>query len=143
MMGGRAAELLIFKEPSTGAANDLERVTSMAYRIVTEFGMTDALGPVRYLTNVGLMGGYLNGRAGVRDEISPETATLIDREVRRLIEEAQEKALNLLQANVDALHEIARVLIEVEVIGGEDIVRIAKTYAAEPEGETQVLEVKS
>ncbi len=61
MLGGRAAELLIVGEASTGAANDLERATELARRMVTEFGMTEALGPVRYLAEAGM--GYLGGQA--------------------------------------------------------------------------------
>ena len=123
MLGGRAAELLIFDEPSTGAANDLERVSELARRMVTEFGMTEALGPVRYAPNAGY--GYLQAQMGLRQEISPETAALIDHEIRRLVDQAQEQALELLRTNETALHEIARVLQENEVIGGDEIARIA------------------
>ena len=127
MLGGRSAELLVFGEPSTGAANDLERVTELARRMVTEFGMTQALGPVRYAPNAGF--GYLQTQIGVRQEISPETASLIDNETRRLVDEAQERALDLLTAHEPALHEVARVLQEKETISGEDIERIAEAYA--------------
>ncbi len=72
LLGGRGAELLIFNEPSTGAANDLERATDLARRMVTEFGMTEVLGPVRYLADAGM--GYLGRGPGLRQEISPETA---------------------------------------------------------------------
>jgi len=128
MLGGRAAELLVFGEPSTGAANDLEKVTQVARRMVTEFGMTEALGPVRYLDNAGM--GYLGARPGLRQELSPETATLIDQEIRRLIDEAQGRALDLLRAHEAALHEIARILQEREVIDGDEIARIAASVSA-------------
>ena len=131
MMGGRVAELIIFEEPSTGAANDLERVTEMARRMITEFGMTEALGPVRYVANVGMGGNFLSNRLGLRDEISPETATLIDREIRRLVEEAQDRALQILQINRAALDEVANVLMEREVISGDDIRRIAAELGQE------------
>ena len=123
MLGGRAAELLVFGEPSTGAANDLQRVTELARRMVTEFGMTEALGPVRYAANAGF--GYLQTQGGLRPETSPETASLIDQETRRLVDSAQDLALNLLRTHETALHEVARVLQENEVIGGEEIERIA------------------
>ena len=123
MLGGRAAELLIFGEPSTGAANDLERVTELARRMVTEFGMTEALGPVRYAPNTG--SGYLQAQMGLRQEVSPETATLVDAETRRLVEEAQGQAMALLRTHEEALHEVARVLQAREVINGEEIARIA------------------
>ncbi len=128
MLGGRSAELLVFGEPSTGAANDLEKVTQVARRMVTEFGMTEALGPVRYLDNAGM--GYLGARPGLRQELSPETATLIDQEIRRLVDEAQERALDLLRSHEVALHEIARILQEREVIDGDEIARIAETASA-------------
>jgi cell division protease FtsH len=124
MMGGRAAELLVFHEASTGAANDFERVTDMARRLVTEFGMTEALGPVRYVTNAGM--GYLGAIPMLRQELSQETETLIDREIRRLVEEAQQTALDLLKQHEAALHEIARILQEREVISGDEIKRIAE-----------------
>jgi cell division protease FtsH len=123
MLGGRAAELVIFAEFSTGAANDLEKVTHLARRMVTEFGMSQALGPVRYVAEAGM--GYLGTQVGLRPELSPETASLIDQEVRRLIDAAQEQALGLLHTHLAALHEIARVLQEKEVISGEQIRQIA------------------
>ena len=123
MLGGRGAELLIFKEPSTGAANDLERATDLARRMVTEFGMSESLGPVRYLNDAGM--GYLGTSLGLRQEISPETATLIDREVKGLIEGAQKWAIELLTDHSDALEQVAQTLQENEVISGEEIARIA------------------
>jgi cell division protease FtsH len=130
LMGGRAAELLIFGEASTGAANDLQRVTEMARRMVTEFGMTEALGPVRYLADAGM--GYLGQHAALRPELSPETQTLIDREIRRLVEEAQQTALSLLREHEPALHQIAALLQEREVIAGEDVLRIVAEHQHQP-----------
>jgi cell division protease FtsH len=74
---------------------------------------------VRYSTPAGMA--YLGMSNGVREDLSPETATLIDQEIRRLMEEAQERAMSLLKENETALHEIAEVLIEKEMIHGEDI----------------------
>ena len=128
MLGGRSAELLVFGEPSTGAANDLERATNLARRMVTEFGMTEALGPVRYAPDAGF--GYLQARTGVRQEVSPETASLIDNETRRLVENGQVQALDLLHTHEAALHEVARILQEKEVISGEEIQRIAEMHLA-------------
>ena len=109
MLGGRVAERIIFGDVSTGASNDLERATEVARRMVTEFGMTEKLGPVRYSTPAGMA--YLGMSNGVREDLSPETATLIDQEIRRLMEEAQERATSLLKENETALHEIADILI--------------------------------
>ncbi|HOU12197.1 MAG TPA: ATP-dependent zinc metalloprotease FtsH [Anaerolineae bacterium] len=124
ILGGRAAELLIFNDTSTGAANDLEVVTALARRMVTEFGMTEALGPVRYAMDAGTS--YLGRFDGLRQDISPETATLIDKETRRIIEDAERRAVELLQQHSDALHEIARILQEKEVISGDEIKRLAQ-----------------
>ena len=124
MLGGRAAELLVFGEPSTGAANDLERVTDLARRMVTEFGMTEALGPVRYQADSS--GGYLGYQGTLRQDLSPETAALIDQEIRRLVEEAQHRALSLLAEHRATLDEISRILQETEVVSGDEIRRIAQ-----------------
>jgi cell division protease FtsH len=123
MLGGRAAEQVIFNDTSTGAANDLERATDIARRMVTEFGMTDTLGPVRYANPAGY--GYLGQTGGLRQDISPETAQLIDQETRRLIEGAEARAVELLKGNSEALDEVARVLLRDEVINGDQIAEIA------------------
>ncbi len=121
LLGGRAAELLVFGEPSTGAANDLERATELARRMVTEFGLTEALGPVRYAAEGGM--GYLGTQAALR-QVGPETASLIDREIRRLVEEAQTQATSLLSAHREALEQVAHTLLEREIIQGDDIAQI-------------------
>ncbi len=126
ILGGRTAELLIFNDTSTGAANDLEVATNLARRMVTEFGMTEALGPVRYAMDAGM--GYLGRLDGLRQDISPETATLIDKETRRIIEGAEQRAMDLLRQHIDVLHEIARILQEREVISGDEI----KTLVQKP-----------
>jgi len=123
MLGGRAAELIVFNDTSTGAANDLERATGIARRMVTEFGMTDALGPVRYASSAGY--GYLGQTGGLRHDISPETAQLIDQETRRILESAEQRAVKLLQSNIEALNKIAQILLEDEVINGDRIAEIA------------------
>jgi cell division protease FtsH len=125
MLGGRAAELLAFSDTSTGAANDLERATDIARRMVTEFGMTESLGPVRYAQPAG--SGYLMQVGGVRQDVSPETAELIDRETRGIVEAAEQRAVALLQDHIAALHEVARVLQTKEVINGEEVAHIAQT----------------
>ena len=127
MLGGRAAELLVIGEPSTGAANDLERATSLARRMVTEFGMAPSLGPVRYMSEAN--SGYLSINSGLRTDLSQETAELIDKEIRRLVERAQEQATTLLQENRAALDEIAAVLLEKEVINGDEICEIARRHS--------------
>ena len=126
MLGGRSSEMLVFDELSTGASNDLEKATDLARRMVTEFGMTSSLGPVRYLTDANM--GFLGIQSEVRRDLSPETARLIDEEIRRLVEDAQTTALDLLRAHRAALDEIARVLQADEVISGDAIKRIADQF---------------
>ena len=121
MLGGRGAELLVFEETSTGASNDLEKATDLARRMVTELGMSEALGPVRYAGPAGA--GYLGGPAATRN-LSPDIENLIDAEIRRLLDGAQEAALGLLRKHEPALREIARVLQVDEVIDGETVSRI-------------------
>ncbi|MDH3423029.1 MAG: ATP-dependent zinc metalloprotease FtsH, partial [Gemmatimonadota bacterium] len=123
LLGGRAAEVQVFGEISTGAANDLERATELARRMVTEFGMSELLGPVRYAGPGGA--GYLEPAFQLRTT-SAETESLIDKEVRRLIEEAERLAAQLLRSNEAALHEIARVLQEDEVLKGAEVARIVE-----------------
>ena len=121
MLGGRASELLVFTETSTGASNDLERATDLARRMVTEFGMSEALGPVRYAGPAGA--GYLGGQVAMRN-LSSDIENLIDVEIRRLLDGAQETALELLTTHESALREIARVLQEDEVINGDRVAKI-------------------
>jgi cell division protease FtsH len=123
LFGGRAAELIVYGEPSSGAASDMEKATQIARRMVTEFGMNKSLGPVRYAQNVG-MGNYLGGQPGMQN-VSPQTAALIDQEINDLIESAQKKAIELLVENRAALDKIAEQLQEHEVISGEEVHRIA------------------
>jgi len=127
MLGGRAAEIAVFDQTSTGASNDLERATDLARRMVTEFGMSEALGPVRYAGPAG--SGYLGNQAASRN-LSPDIENLIDAEIRRLLDAAEATARELIRTHEAALHEIARVLQEDEVIDGETVARIVGESAA-------------
>ncbi len=118
MLGGRAAELLVFNEASTGASNDLERATETARRMVTEFGMSEKLGPVRY-ASPSMM--YLSGNSEVRNDIGEGTAEVIDDEIKRLVKEAQECAENILKEHEKVLHEVAETLQTKEVINSDEI----------------------
>lgn len=124
MLGGRAAELLIFQEASTGAANDLERATEMARRMVTEFGMSQKLGPVRYAA---VTGTYLQSAITGREDLSPATVAGIDEEIQRLVAEAQQTALTMLTEHLSVLHEVARFLKDKEVISGDQLSAIVRS----------------
>ena len=123
MLGGRAAELFVFDEPSTGASNDLERVTDLARRMVTEFGMSRRLGPVRYAASAST---YLQSASGSRSDLGPETVAAIDEEIRALVTEAQERSGAVLKDHEKVLHEVARVLQEKEAVSGDEIRAIVK-----------------
>ena len=125
MLGGRAAELLIFNESSTGASNDLERVTMLARRMITEFGMSEKLGPVRYSNTEGM---YLQTGSTNRTDLSPETLSCIDEEIRGLLKEAQQSAMNILIGHRAVLDAVAELLQEKEVILGEEIKKIAASF---------------
>ena len=92
--------------------------------MATEFGMTETLGPVRYAPQAGT--GYLGMMGGVRAELSPETASVVDHEMRRLVEGAQTRALGLLRENEGLLHQVAETLLEQETITGAEIARIVE-----------------
>ena len=134
MLGGRAAELLIFSEASTGASNDLERATETARRMVTEFGMSDKLGPVRYAASSMM---YLSGHSRRREDIGDGTAEIIDGEIKRLVSEAQETASRILKEHEGVLHEVAQTLQSKEVINHDEIQAVVdrEKAAAVTEGE--------
>ncbi|EIW18814.1 MULTISPECIES: ATP-dependent zinc metalloprotease FtsH [Pelosinus] len=126
MLGGRAAELIVFQEASTGASNDLERATEMARRMITEFGMSLKLGPVRYANTTGT---YLRSGVSGREDLSPATILHIDQEIHRLLDEAQNTAKQILTEHIAVLHEVAQFLKEKEAISGDDLTRIVTSMS--------------
>ncbi|MDJ0714603.1 MAG: ATP-dependent zinc metalloprotease FtsH4 [Prochloraceae cyanobacterium] len=121
MLGGRAAEEIIFGSITTGASNDLQRATDLAERMVTTYGMSKVLGPLAY--EKGQQNQFLgNGMMGnPRRMVSDETAKAIDDEVKDIVETGHQKALELLNQNRDLLEEIALKILEKEVIEGEEL----------------------
>ncbi|MCD6595090.1 ATP-dependent zinc metalloprotease FtsH [bacterium] len=118
-LGGRAAEIVIFDDPSTGAGNDLQRATEIAHRMVAEWGMSEKLGPLNFADNSKEV--FLGKEIISRARLSDDTSKLIDNEIRKLVEEAQDKALEILRDNIDALHRLANALLDKEVIAGDEI----------------------
>jgi cell division protease FtsH len=117
-VGGRAAELLVLGEGSTGAANDLAGATDLATRMVREYGLSPRLGPVGY-SGGGPM--YL-GSEQVRSRVYAEqTQRIVDEEVSRLLREAEDHALDLLRRNRQALDGLTDLLLERETVGGPDV----------------------
>jgi cell division protease FtsH len=122
MLGGRAAEELIFHDPTTGASNDIEKATSVARAMVTQYGMTESLGAVRY----GQSGGdvFLGRDIGHQRDYSEDVAATIDNEVRSLIEFAHYEAYQALVENRDILDALVVELLEKETLNKEEIERI-------------------
>jgi len=116
-LGGRAAEEIVFGRISTGAQNDLERITRMAYGMVTLYGMNKEVGPVSFNDP--------QGEYQFRKPYSEQTALLIDQEVRKIIEIAYEKAQDLIRSKRKVLEAIAQELLSKEVIFKQDLERLA------------------
>ncbi len=119
MIGGRVAEEIIFEHLSTGAQNDLERITKTAYAMVVDFGMSERVGHVSF----NLSGGSNEGPVFDKP-YSEKTAELIDQEVKRIIEDVWERAHTLLKEKRDILEELAQTLLDKEVLGPQDILKI-------------------
>ncbi len=119
LVGGRVAEEMVFGEASTGAMDDLARATDLARKMVTEFGMSPILGPVRLATD--MQANYLSQQLGLDARVSPETATLVDTETRRIIEEAVEQARSILETHRPELDHLADLLCEQETVDGAQI----------------------
>ena len=122
-LGGRAAELVKFNQGSTGAANDLASATDLATRMVREFGLSPAVGPVGYPQG-GAM--YLDGGSpGLSSRPYAEsTQAVIDREVSRLLREAEQQAISLLRAHETELDQLASLLVDQETVGGEEVYQL-------------------
>ncbi len=118
MLGGRAAEEIVFDSPTTGASSDLEQATRIARAMVTSLGMSEKLGPLTFGQKQEMM--FLGREISEQRNYSEEVAREIDHEVRRLIVEAHERALSVLREHRDKLELLARRLLEVETVGGSE-----------------------
>ena len=124
MMGGRAAEELVFHDPTTGASNDIEKATNLARAMVTKYGMTERLGAVKLGNDneepfLGLQAGV-----GGRRDYSEEVAGVIDEEVAALINTAHQEAFDVLETNRAVLDELVRQLFEKETLDKEQVAKI-------------------
>jgi cell division protease FtsH len=117
LMGGRAAEQLVYGELSTGAQNDLQQATALARRMVEEFGMSDAVGPLALRRP----GPFLPVEIGRSEQVSERTVEDADTAVRKLLEEAQKRAERILTERRADLDRIARLLLERETLEGEEL----------------------
>ncbi|HEY7584323.1 MAG TPA: ATP-dependent zinc metalloprotease FtsH [Acidimicrobiia bacterium] len=135
LLGGRTAEELIYADPTTGAANDIEKATQIARRMVMEFGMSDKLGPMQY----GRPGGEVFlGRDYVRQQdYSDAVAAFIDEEVRQMIIAAHSEALLILESHTEAMERMVGILLEKETVGPEELAQIfsdVPKWEHDPEG---------
>ncbi|MFO7876046.1 MAG: ATP-dependent zinc metalloprotease FtsH [Desulfovermiculus sp.] len=130
MMGGRVAELLFLHQMTTGASNDLERASKVARKMVCEWGMSDTFGSIALSDNGNEV--FLGRELVQHKQYSEETARLIDSEVRKILQDAYNKAKSLLEENVEVVHRLASALLERETISGSDLTKIMNNEELPP-----------
>jgi cell division protease FtsH len=130
--GGRTAEELVFgyDRVTTGASSDIQKATSIARRYVTQWGLSDAIGPILVGDNEQEL--FLGREIQHRREVSEQTAQLVDAEVKRVITRAYDRAKEVLSENLDLLHTLASALLERETLSAEDIKMISRGEALPP-----------
>ena len=121
LFGGRVAEEIIFggDNVTTGASNDIERATGLARRMVTEFGMNETLGTVRYNSNEEEV--FMGHSVARQQNVSEETNRRIDDEVRKLIDWSESKAREILTTHLEDLHKVSKALLEYETLSGDEV----------------------
>ena len=129
MFGGRVAEEIIFGHDmvTTGAGNDIQQATGLARRMVTEFGFSEKLGPLRYEDNQEEV--FLGHSVARHKNVSDATAMIIDEEIRSLIGEGEAHANKVLTEHIDELHEVAKALLEYETLSGDEVDKIIRGEA--------------
>jgi cell division protease FtsH len=129
-LGGRAAEDVTFGEISSGALDDLEKVTREAYTMVAYYGLNKTLGNISYFDSTG------RSEGAFQKPFSEETGKLIDEEVRKLVNETYERTKNILVQNKESLKKLAELLLEKEVVFKEDIEKI---LGKRPEADVEMI----
>jgi len=126
LFGGRVAEQLIFgdEKVTTGAAMDIKQATNIARRMVTEWGFSEKLGPLRYSENEEEV--FLGHSVTQRKNVSDATAAVIDQEIRRIVEEGEQSARQILTEHVEELHLLAKGLLEFETLSADEIRRVIR-----------------
>lgn len=132
LVGGRAAEEVVFDTVTTGAANDIEKATSIARNMITRYGMSKRFGLVGLAT---VESQYLEGRTALN--CSDETAAAIDEEVVAMIKESYDQALQMLRENRDLMDKLAAFLIERETITGKEFMEIFRREKGLPDPEEE------
>jgi len=130
-LGGRAAEEIVFQEMSTGAHNDLQHATDVARALVAQYGMSETLGPVAFTTRNRAPFLPLPGMDNA-EPVAEQTAREIDVEVKRLMTDAHDRALQILSEHRTTLDAVVRLLLDHEVVEGEEVRRLLEGEAATP-----------
>ena len=130
LLAGRAAEKIVFDQYTTGAANDLERATTLTRKMVCDWGMSDTIGPIKYSNKQEEV--FLGREITQQQTHSEETARAIDAEVRKIIIDASNSAEKILRDNIKLLHRLSKVLIERETIDGEELDMLIKGIELPP-----------
>jgi cell division protease FtsH len=141
LLGGRAAELAVMNQLTTGSGDDIEKATELARKMVCDWGMSEELGPLTFGKKEEEI--FLGREIVQHRDYSEQTAVLIDKEVRRIVETQQQRAEQIVQGNIEKLHRLAQALLEYEILDGEEIdavlegkpIRVKETRAGE-EAET-------
>lgn len=126
MLGGRASEVLIFKDFTTGASNDIERATKLARNMVTTYGMSDKIGHINY--DMGEEETFLGRDFGKSRSYSEDVARIIDDEVKKLLDEAYKRAESILSEHVEFLHMVSKKLLDEETVSGKDFEAMYKKH---------------
>ena len=134
LMGGRAAEEIIFKSQSSGASNDFEQATQIARSMVTQYGMSDKIGPVELQSS----GAVFTGQGFDQSPYSQETAATVDAEIRRILMEGHEQALHIIETHREQHKLIAEALLKYETLDEKQILSLYQTgKMPEDEAESQ------
>jgi cell division protease FtsH len=124
LLGGRTAEEIIYADPTTGASNDIEKATTIARRMVMEYGMSDELGPMQYGKPAGEV--FLGRDYARQQDYSDQVAAFIDEAVRNLITAAHDEAQSILERHSDAMERMVEALIETETVGRDEVAELFK-----------------
>ncbi|TDJ05037.1 MAG: ATP-dependent metallopeptidase FtsH/Yme1/Tma family protein [Deltaproteobacteria bacterium] len=128
LLGGRAAEQIIFNEQTSGAGNDLEKATDIARKMICEWGMSDELGPVKLGKADEQV--FLGKEMLRHNHYSEATAMQIDSEIKRIVSQNYNKAANLLKSNINLLHKLAEMLLQKEVVDSKELDSLVKGFEA-------------
>jgi len=140
-MGGRAAEKIVFNQLTTGAGNDIERATALARKMVCEWGMSEKLGPLTFGKKEEEI--FLGREISQHRDYSEETAIQIDSEVKTIVNRGMERAMTVLNENMDTLHRLSSALLEREILDSDEIDRVMRGEVLPPYEKIKVNEIKN